>query len=109
MASNTPELTEGGDDLPCLCETNAAGFIVRHDERCPWPGHPQSARVMQSNRLQQYQAQRAALNRSLRGWRGLFNIGELCDAVARGHHQECERQWLCALLRLRAEQGEAER
>lgn len=59
--------------------------------------------------LQQYKAQREVLVSAL-GWaRRLFNVGWLCDGVGRQHASTFERQWFCALLRLRAQQGEAVR
>lgn len=52
---------------------------------------------------------RAVLREELAGARRMFNIGWLCDAVGRDYARRAERSWFCALLRLRAQQGEAER
>jgi hypothetical protein len=39
------------DDEPCLCETNAEGFINKYNPQCPWPGHPQYARRDSAKKL----------------------------------------------------------
>ena len=59
--------------------------------------------------LEQYRERRAVLRLELAEARRLFNVGWLCDAVGRDCARRAERQWFCALLRLRAQQGEASR